>query len=163
MVSSAVWVYLGKDGTFVDRPYFFFGDMIPELEDAIDLAVSVDDLYVLHADGHISSCSYSGVQGVQTRCVDTVSLVNPFPAYRDLNIFSEAHFTQMLFAPAPDVSLALLDTDGQSVFRFAARSLELQSQLRAALGGSAGRPCGNCAFRGVPRLVLAPLRSCLDR
>jgi len=138
----AVWVYLGKDGTYVDRPYFFFGDTIPQLEDAIDLAVNADDLYVLHADGHISSCSYSGVQGVQTRCVDTVPLVNPFPAYRDINIFSEAHFTQMVFAPAPDVSLALLDTDGQSVFRFAARSLELQSQLRAAPGGSYSLPSG---------------------
>jgi hypothetical protein len=139
---NAVWVYLGKDSTFVDRPYFFFGDTFPALDDAIDLAVSADDLYVLHSDGHISTCSYSGVQGAQTRCLDTVPLVNPFPAYRDINIFSEAHFTQMAFAPAPDVSLALLDTDGQGIFRFAARSLELQSQLRAALGGSYSLPQG---------------------
>ncbi|MFN2119361.1 MAG: hypothetical protein ACK2T0_03115 [Anaerolineales bacterium] len=139
---NAVWVYLGKDGTYVDRPYFFFGDTFPALDDAIDLAVNAGDLYVLHSDGHISSCSYSGVQGGQTRCVDTMPFVNPFPAYRDINIFSEAHFTQMVFAPAPDVSLALLDTDGQGVFRFTARSLELQSQLRAALGGSYSLPQG---------------------
>ena len=50
--SHAVWAYVGKDGTFVDRPYFFFGSQIPELDDAIDLAVNGDDLYILHSDGH---------------------------------------------------------------------------------------------------------------
>jgi hypothetical protein len=141
--SHAVWVYTGKDSTFLDRPYFFFGAQIPELEDAIDLAVSVDDLYVLHSDGHVSTCSYSRVEAVPTRCVDPVPLVNPFPAYRDLNIFSEAHFTQMMFSPAPDSALALLDADGQSVFRLAARSLELQSQLRAAAGEASTLPQGS--------------------
>ncbi len=43
-----------RTAAFVDRPYFFFGGQIPELEDAIDLAVNADDLYVLHSDGRIS-------------------------------------------------------------------------------------------------------------
>ena len=119
--AHAVWVYAGKDSTFVDRPYFFFGAQIPELEDAIDLAVSADDLYVLHSDGQVSTCSYSRNEAVPTRCVDPATLVNPFPAYRDLDIFSEAHFTQMMFTPAPDSGLELLDADSQGVFRFAPR------------------------------------------
>src|SRR5260370_9057874 len=53
--SRAVWVYVGKDGTFVDRPYFFFGGQIPSLDDAIDLAVTWDCLHILHSDRHLST------------------------------------------------------------------------------------------------------------
>jgi hypothetical protein len=140
--AHAVWVYVGKDGAFLDRPYFFFGGQIPELDDAIDLAVSSDDLYVLHSDGRLSTCSFSRLEAVPTRCVDPAALVNPFPAYRDLNLFSEAHFTRMMFSPAPDAALLLLDADSQGVFRIAPRSLELQSQLRAVTGRANPLPQG---------------------
>jgi hypothetical protein len=140
--SHAVWAYVGKDGTFVDRPYFFFGSQIPQLTDAIDLAVNGDDLYILHSDGHLSTCSYSRIETVPTRCVDPAPLVNPLPAYRDLNLFSEAHFTQMMFTSAPDSALLLLDSDSQGIFRFAPRSLELQGQLRPLAGRDNRLPQG---------------------
>ncbi len=140
--SHAVWVYVGKDGTFVDRPYFFFGGQIPQLDDAIDLAVNGDDLYILHSDGHLSTCSYSRIETVPTRCTDPAPLVNPFPAYRDLDLFAEAHFTQMMFTSAPDSAVLLLDADSQGVFRFAPRSLELQSQWRPLAGRANPLPQG---------------------
>lgn len=140
--SRAVWVYVGKDGTFVDRPYFFFGGQIPALEDAIDLSVSGDDLFILHSDGHLSTCSYSRIEAVPTRCQDPASLTNPFPAYRDVDVFAQAHFTQMMFTPAPDSALLLLDSDGQGLYRFASRSLELQSQLRPLAGRANPLPQG---------------------
>jgi hypothetical protein len=128
--SRAVWVYNGKDGAFVDRPYFFFGGQIPDLQDTIDLAVSGDELFLLHADGHLSTCFYSRLDAVPTRCEAAAALTNPFPAYRDVDLFAQSHFTQMLITSAPDLSLLLLDADAQSVFRFASRSLELQNQLQ---------------------------------
>ena len=140
--SHAVWAYVGKDGTFVDRPYFFFGSQIPALDDAIDLAVNGDDLYILHSDGHVSTCSYSRIETVPTRCVDPAPLVNPLPAYRDVDLFSTAHFTQMMFTAAPDSSLLLLDSDSQGVFRFAPRSLELERQLRPLAGHDNPLPQG---------------------
>jgi hypothetical protein len=153
--SHAVWVYVGKDGTFVDRPYFFFGGQIPELADAIDLAVNGDDLYILHSDGHLSTCSYSRIETVPTRCVDPASLVNPLPAYRDVDLFTEAHFTQMMFTPAPDSALLMLDSDSQGVFRFAPRSLELQSQLRPLAGRDNPLPQGAVGAMAVsPNHVL---------
>lgn len=153
--ANAVWVYVGKDGAFVDRPYFFFGGQIPSLDDAIDLAVSGDDLYILHSDGHLSTCSYSRIQTVPTRCVDPAPLVNPFPAYKDANLFSQAHFTQMMFMPAPDSALLLLDSDGQGVFRFAPLSLELQSQLRPQTLGNNPLPPGRIGAMTVsPNHVL---------
>ncbi len=153
--AHAVWVYVGKDGAFVDRPYFFFGGQIPSLDDAIDLAVSGDDLYILHSDGHLSTCSYSRIQTVPTRCVDPAPLVNPFPAYKDVNLFSQAHFTQMMFTPAPDSALLLLDSDGQGVFRFAPLSLELQSQLRPQTAANNPLPPGRVGAMTVsPNHVL---------
>jgi hypothetical protein len=140
--AHAIWVYVGKDGAFVDRPYFFFGGQIPELEDAIDMAVSADDLYVLHSDGRLSTCSYSRIEAVPTRCIDPAQLVNPFEAYREQDLFTESHFTQMMFSPAPEAALLLLDADSQGVLRFSPRSLELQSQMRPLAGRANTMPRG---------------------
>ncbi|MCJ7435989.1 MAG: hypothetical protein MUO77_21115, partial [Anaerolineales bacterium] len=134
--ARAVWVYTGKDGTFIDRPYFFFGGQIPEIQDAIDMAVSGDELYILHSDGHLSVCSYSRIETVPTRCQDPASLVNPLGAYKDTDLFSRAHITQMMFTVPPDSSILLLDADNQSILRFTPRSLELQNQLRPTTGVS---------------------------
>jgi len=132
--SRAVWVYIGKSDAFVDRPYFFFGDQVPNIENAIDLTVNNGELYILHADGHLSTCSSSGFQTVPTRCNDPAALTNPFPAYQGTDLFSQAHFTQMMLAPAPDSSLLILDTDDQSIFRFTSSSLELQNQFQPPAG-----------------------------
>lgn len=153
--ARAVWVYAGKDGAFVDRPYFFFGGQIPQLEDAIGLAVRNDDLFLLHADGHLSSCSYSRLESVPTRCVDPARLTNPLPAYQDVDLFASAHFTQVMFSPMPDTTLLLLDSDNQSVFRFTPRSLEFQGQLRPPAGRANPLPPGPVSTMAIsPNHVL---------
>jgi hypothetical protein len=140
--ARAVWVYNGKDGTFIDQPYFFFGGQTPEKQDVIDLVISGDNLYMLHADGHLSTCSYSRVESVPTRCEDPSPLVNPIPAYQDINLFATAHFTQMLFNAQPDQSILLLDADSQAVLRFTPRSLELQNQFLPKTGTANPIPSG---------------------
>ncbi len=140
--ARAVWVYNGKDGTFIDRPYFFFGGQTPEKQDVIDLLVTGDDLYMLHADGHLSTCSYSRIESVPTRCQDPIPLVNPFAAYQDTDLFGTSHFTQMLFSAPPDQSILILDADTQGVMRFAPRTLELQNQFRPTTGTENPIPAG---------------------
>lgn len=134
--SRAVWVFVGKNSTFIDTPYFYFGNQIPSsIDSAIDLAVSSDDLYLLHADGHLSTCTFSRLAEVPTRCVDPAIYQDPFPAHQDLNVFAQAHFTQMSLTNPPNQVVLLLDSENQSVFRFSPRSLELQNQF----GGYAGK------------------------
>ncbi|NJN79262.1 MAG: hypothetical protein HC797_01610 [Anaerolineales bacterium] len=140
--SRAVWVYTGKDGTFSDRPYFFFGQQTPT-QDVIDFIVSGDEMYMLHGDGRLSSCSYSRIDSSASDCKDPLPLVNPFPAYRENELFDNAHFTQMLFAAPPDPSILVLDADIQSVMRFAPRSVELQNQFRPTLGSGNPIPSGS--------------------
>jgi hypothetical protein len=127
--SRAIWVYSGQDASFIEQPYFYFGGQIPEIEDSIDLVVIGDELYLLHADGHLSTCSYSRLDTVPTRCQDPASLINPIPAYQDINLFGQAHLTQMILTPPPDSTLLLLAADTRSVMRIVPRTLELQNQI----------------------------------
>lgn len=130
--ARAVWVYVGKDNAFTDRPYFFFGQQTPT-QDVIDFVVSNDEMYMLHADGRVSTCVFSRFDSI-TQCKDPLQLVNPFPAYQGIDLFGEANFTQIIFAAPPDPSLLLLDAEGKSMMRFAPRSAELQNQFQTTIG-----------------------------
>jgi hypothetical protein len=130
-----VWVFPGKDSTFTDTPYFYFGTQIPAtLETAIDLAVSGDDLYLLHADGHLSTCTFSRIAETPTRCIDPVNYLDPFPAHQDINLFAQANFTQLTLTTPPNTVVLLLDSLHQKVFRFTPRSVELQNQITGFAG-----------------------------
>jgi hypothetical protein len=153
--ARAVWVYTGKDGAFIDRPYFFFGSQTPEKQDVIDLVVSGDELFMLHGDGHLSTCSYSRIESKPTRCQDPTPLANPFPAYQDIDLFGDANFMQVLFTVPPDASLLLLDADGQSILRFSPRSFELQNQMQPQLDSNYAIPRGKIgAVAFAPNHVL---------
>lgn len=134
--TRAVWVYNGRDSTFLDPPYFFFSNQIPNIESAIDLAVSGDDLYLLHTDGRLSTCTFSRIAEVPTRCVDPAPRVDNYPAHQDINYFAQAHFTQMSLTNPPNPVVLLLDSQNQSVFRFTPRSLELQDQISGFAGSA---------------------------
>lgn len=132
--TRSVWVYRGKNSAFNDPPYFFFGNQIPDISTAIDLAVSGDDLYLLHADGHLSTCTYSRIAEVPTRCIDPAPRIDNYPAHRDLDIFAQAHITQLTLTNPPSSVVLLLDADNRSVFRLTPRSLELQNQITGYAG-----------------------------
>jgi hypothetical protein len=133
--SRSVWVFVGKDSTFVDAPYYFFGNEIPAtIDSAMDLAVVGDDLYMLHADGHLSICTFSRISGAPTRCQDPAPRVDNYPAHRDLDFFGMAHFTQMAMTSPPNSVILLLDSAGQSVFRFSPRSFEFQNRVTGSAG-----------------------------
>lgn len=133
--SRSVWVFRGKDSTFTDTPYFYFGNEIPNtIDSAIDLAVSSDDLYLLHADGHLSTCTFSRIAEVPTRCQDPAPRIDNYPAHRDIDIFATTNFTHMAVTNPPNSVILLLDSENQSVYRFSPRSFELQNQISGYTG-----------------------------
>jgi hypothetical protein len=153
--SRAVWVYRGKDSTFLDLPYFFFGNQIPEIDNAIDLAVSGDDLYLLHTDGHLSTCTYSRISSVPTRCADPAPRIDNYPAHQDVDIFAQAHFTQMSLTNPPNPVVLLLDSEHRSVFRLTPRSLELQNQVTGFAGKASPFQQGSIGAMAIsPNYVL---------
>ena len=133
--SRSVWVFVGKDSAFVDTPYYFFGNEIPaNIDSAMDMAVVADDLYMLHRDGHLSTCTFSRLSEVPTRCQDPAPRVDNYPAHGDLDIFGSAAFTQMSMTSPPNSVILLLDSASQSVFRFLPRSFEFQNRVTGYTG-----------------------------
>ena len=133
--SRSVWVFVGKDSTFIDTPYFYFGNEIPaNIESAIDLAANGDDIFMLHSDGHLSTCTFSRLSDAPTRCQDPAPRVDNYPAHRDIDIFQLAHFTQLSLTSSPNSVILVLDSENQSVFRFSLRSFELQNQVTGYAG-----------------------------
>jgi hypothetical protein len=153
--ARAVWVFVGKDSTFLDTPYFYFGNQIPNIDNAIDMAVSGDDLYILHSDGHLTTCTFSRISDAPTRCQDPASHVDNFPAHRDMDVFAQAHFTQLALTSPPNPVILLLDADQQRVFRLTPRSLELQNQVTGYSGkGNPFPPNSVSAMTVSPNYVL---------
>ena len=112
------------------------------LEQAIDMAVNVDDLYLLHQDGHMAICTFSHFGNSPTRCSDPAMYIDSRPGYEGGMNLSDGVFSQIVFTSAPDPSVALLEPFTQAVFRFSPRSLEMQNQLRAAAGKANPLPDG---------------------
>ena len=132
--SREIWVYSGRAATFLDYPTSFFEQAPAGMDYAIDLSVKDKDLYLLFADGHLTSCTYSMLDTVPTRCVNPAQLVDPHPAAGGGDIFEQAHFAEMHLSTPPDSALLLLSPESQTTFRFSPRSFSLQNQLKPREG-----------------------------
>lgn len=132
--SNAVWVYFGQAGAqFPETPLFFFEQDVPRMADAIGMAVNGDDLYILHKDGHLTTCTLSRIYTSPTRCTDPAILTDTRPGYQGGATLADGLFSQIVFTSAPDPALALLESNTRSIFRFSPRALELQNQLQSQI------------------------------
>jgi hypothetical protein len=129
-LTNAVWVYRGSNYTFSDRPSLFFTDEIPPLETVFDMAVNRQDLYLLHADGHLTTCTASEVDAAPTRCVDPAIFSDPrFGREPEVAMMPGATFNKIQFTPPPDPSIYLLDPANESAYHFSLR-LTFQRQFQ---------------------------------
>ncbi len=126
---NAVWVYRNMDTR--SQPRLFFGDDIPPMQDVIDLAVNNDDLYLLHSDGHITQCIFSGMTAAPTRCEDPFVFSDARPGRAGGRVISDALFNELYFSSPPDPSIYMLDPDNQAIYHFSVR-LAMQRQYRAS-------------------------------
>ncbi len=143
--ARAVWVYFGDEKLeFPDKPYYFFESQIPlAMEESIGIAVNGDDLYLLYRDGHMTTCTLSRLTTAPTRCNDPAIFTDTRPGFQSGIYLSDGKFTQIAFTSPPDPSVALLRPYTQSVFRFSARALELQKELRPQPGDQNPLPAGD--------------------
>jgi len=127
--SREVWVYGGQASTFISYPTAFFENAPTGMENTIDMSVDGSDLYLLFADGHLASCTYSLLDTVPTRCINPATLIDPHPAAGGGDSFGQSIFTQMHLSTPPDSALLLLAPKTQAVFRLSPRSFELQNKI----------------------------------
>jgi hypothetical protein len=127
--TNAVWIYRGMD---IDNPpRLFFGEEIPPMQDVIDLAVNVNDMFLLHEDSHLTTCEYSGLAESPTRCEDPAIFSDPRPGHQSGATISDATFNEIQFSPPPDPSIYLLDPNTKSIYHFSVR-LTLQRLYRSS-------------------------------
>jgi hypothetical protein len=116
---NAVWIY--RNMNVADPPRQFFGEEIPPMQDVIDLAVNVNDLFLLHEDSHLTTCEYSGLAESPTRCDDPAIFSDPRPGRQSGATISDASFNEILFSPPPDPSIFLLDPNTKTIYHFSVR------------------------------------------
>ena len=150
--TNAVWVYYGDNYEFSDRPRFFFDADVPPMADVIDLAVDRGELYLLHADGHLTACAF-GFDVQPTRCTDPAPLTDPRPGQESGPTLAGTIFSEIVFTPPPDPSLYLLDPIQQAVYHLSLQ-LTLQRQLRPQIIDSPARNVPSTAFAISPNRTI---------
>ena len=133
-LSREVWVYSGRASTFIDYPTSFFENAPQGIENAIDINVTGNDLYLLFEDGHLANCVYSLFDTVPTRCTNPVNFSDRHPAAGGGNNFEQALFTEIYLSTPPDSALLLFEPKTQSVYRFSPRSFNLLNRLQPIEG-----------------------------
>lgn len=125
---NAVWIY--RDMDVSQSPRQFFDQQIPPLGDVIDLDVNQNDLYLLHADGHLTTCVYNALASSPTRCEMPAIYTDPRPGRQSGPLIEDAVFSEIYFSPPPEPTIYLLDPVSQSLYRFSVR-LTLDRQHRS--------------------------------
>ena len=141
----AVWEYQGIQGVFDTTPLSFFDLEVPPLETAIDMTVLAGNLFLLHSDGHLTSCGLNLIPGVApTRCTDPAMLVDTRSGSPSGATLSGTSFSQIQNTLPPNSEVTLLDGPSQAIYRFSPSpvQLQLQDQLRVAPGASNPLPQG---------------------
>lgn len=148
-----LWQYDASQGVFDTTPLAFFGAEVPPLSTATDMAVVEGNLFLLHADGHVTSCTLSPIPDVSpSRCSEPATLVDTRSGNLSGAALSGATFTKIEDTPPPNAYAALLDGGAQAIYRFSPSQLELQDQLHAEPGSASPLP------QGVPAsaFIIAP-------
>jgi hypothetical protein len=123
-VTNAVWIFWNND-EFAELPTLFFDDQIPPMGDVIDLTLNRDDLYLIHEDGHLTTCTF----GTPTRCQDPAMINDLRNGGASSPRIDEAVFQEIQYAPPPDPSLYLLEPEIPAIYHFSVR-LSYQRQFR---------------------------------
>jgi hypothetical protein len=116
---NAVWIYQGMDVS--QSPRQFFSQQIPAIGDVIDMDINQNDLYLLHEDGHLTTCVYSALAASPTRCEEPAVYTDPRPGRQSGPFFEDAFFSEINFSPPPEPTIYLLDPTSQSIYRFSVR------------------------------------------
>jgi len=126
--SNAVWIYWYAE--FADEPQLFFNAEIPRLDDVVELTVNNDELYLLHSDGSLTLCVFSGLGVVPTRCSE-LEYEDLRPGHENTPMTPTDPFTQILLNPPPDPSLYFLEPQSRAIYHFSLRNLAYQKQYRS--------------------------------
>jgi hypothetical protein len=117
--TSAAWMY--QEMNLNEAPRQFFDEQIPRIQDAIDLAAFQGDLYMLHSDGHLTTCSFGAVSASPTRCQEQAVFTDPRAGRQSGPLLEDATFSEIKLSPPPEPAVYLLDPNTKSIYQFSVR------------------------------------------
>lgn len=127
-VSNQIYRFVFVNGQIKGGAGFYFDNQIPKLDDVVDIAVDQEYIYLLHADGTMTSCSDTGDKTV---CDDPAPYGDARQGYEPSPLkFAGASFVILQATQPPDPSLYILDANNYSVYHLSLRKLNLQRQYR---------------------------------
>jgi hypothetical protein len=147
---KAVWAYWTSH--FTDTPDLFFGNEVPPVQDIVSMAIDKSDLYLLHADSHMTLCTYSDLGVSPTRCADPVRYIDSSPGRSGQALMPEKPFAQVLVTQPPDPSLLLLQPETRAIYQFSLRTLNYHRQFVPA-GPLQSGPATAFAFNPLERTL----------
>jgi hypothetical protein len=146
---NAVWIYWNADKA--TQPEAFFTENFPPMADVIDMTVEKNDLFLLHADGHTTLCTYSELGVATTQCSDPLPYTDSRPGHEGQVLARYPAFSKIVNTQPPNPSTYMLDAPNQALYHFSQR-LAYQRQLRPQTPISGGEASA-FAFRPDNRLV----------
>jgi hypothetical protein len=120
---DAVWVYDSSTGLVSGRPTLYFVDQIPDLAEAIDITASQIGLLILYADGTVDQCTRVSTSSdalgdqIDSACSKLV-FDDDRAGFGESVQIPNAQPLELQYAPPPESSLLLLDTNSGGVFRY---------------------------------------------
>jgi len=155
--TNAIWVYSSKEeNDFSEKPFFLFSTKAPNIQDVLSMTVYRGDIYLLHKDGHLTKCIYNFWYQSSTRCEDqaaytTVRSDSPFYKIKRPD-GSFAQLSQIIYAPPPDPSIYMLDSETLSIYHLSLR-LTIQQEYRAQKELSRNKRPASAFYVGPNRVV----------
>ena len=95
--------FVGKDGAFVDTPYFILAIKSPTSRTP-SIWHQRRRHILLHSDGHLSTCTFSRLSEAPTRCQDPAPHVDNYPAHQNPT-FSSWHTLHKCPSPTHPIRL----------------------------------------------------------
>ncbi|QYK51210.1 MAG: hypothetical protein KF701_01650 [Anaerolineales bacterium] len=129
-ITNAVWIYFGEGGSFPGAPRFFFGAQVPSMQQAIDIVLEGNTLYILKQNGRVAECVFNDDLENPTTCTDPLEFVDTRPGQQSGPTVAGANFSQLFLTDPPGPSLFFLDPIVPSIYQFSTR-LGMSRQLRA--------------------------------
>jgi hypothetical protein len=123
--ANAVWLYDATGGVFSGEASIYFVEDVPDLSDAVDIAKSQEDLFILHADGTLDRClrtqqAPSGGQ-IDVTCEEDLRFRDDRAPQVETDTIPDALITELVYSPPPEPSLFFLDNSSRSVYRYSTR------------------------------------------
>ena len=108
------------DWTRVPKPYF--QENIPSLTNVADFVANGDDLYLVDANGQMTTCSYSAIIYAPTSCEQPAIFEDPRPGRENkVTGFEGAIFSRLAIDPLNRQSLYVLDQNNSAIYRLSLR------------------------------------------